>query len=283
VRELKFIKKNITKISAFIFLLLIGIIWVVPVLWTLLTSFKSEAEIQTIGYKILPVEWVISNYIEVLSDGSSAPIVKWFTNSLIISTSHTILVLIIASLAAYAYSRLNFKGRDTLFVILLSTMMFPSVINLIPLYKISDILGWIDSPMAVIVPGVAGVFNIFLIRQFMLGIPKEYDESARVEGANDFQIYSRVILPLVRPVLTVVALFSFTGSWNDFLWPSIVINDVEKLPLTPGLKLLQGVYDIEFAHLMTSAIISIVPTFILFLFAQRYFLKGLSLSSGVKG
>jgi multiple sugar transport system permease protein len=117
----------------------------------------------------------------------------------------------------------------------------------------------------------------------MIGIPKEYNESARVEGANDFQIYTKVILPLIRPVLTVVALFSFTGSWNDFLWPSIVINDVEKLPLTPGLKLLQGVYDIEFAHLMASAIISIVPTFILFLFAQRYFLKGLSLSSGVKG
>lgn len=268
---------------AFIFLLLVGIIWIVPVLWTLLSSLKAEAEIQTIGYKILPVEWVIKNYVEVLSDTSSAPIVKWFTNSLIISTSHTILVLIIASLAAYAYSRLTFKGRDTLFIILLSTMMFPSVVNLIPLYKISDILGWIDSPLAVIVPGVAGVFNIFLIRQFMLGIPKEYDESARVEGANDFQIYSRVILPLIRPVLTVVALFSFTGSWNDFLWPSIVFNDVEKLPLTPGLKLLQGVYDIEIAHLMASAVISIVPTFILFLFAQRYFLKGLSLSSGVKG
>lgn len=280
---MKFIKKNLSKISAFIFLLLIGAVWIVPVLWTLLSSLKAESEIQTIGYKMLPVEWVIKNYVEVLSDTSSAPIAKWFTNSIIISTSHTILVLIIASTAAYAYSRLTFKGRDTIFMILLSTMMFPSIVNLIPLYKISDLLGWIDSPLAVIVPGVAGVFNIFLIRQFMIGIPKEYDESARVEGANDFQIYTKVILPLIRPVLTVVALFSFTGSWNDFLWPSIVINDVEKLPLTPGLKLLQGVYDIEFAHLMASAIISIVPTFILFLFAQRYFLKGLSLSSGVKG
>jgi multiple sugar transport system permease protein len=279
----KFIKKNITKITAFIFLLALGVVWIIPIAWTLLTSFKAEAEIQTVGYKILPIEWVLRNYVEVLSDTSSAPLVKWFTNSIIISTSHTILVMIIASMAAYAYSRLNFKGRDTLFLILMSTMMFPSVINLIPLYKISDILGWIDNPLALIVPGVGGVFNIFLIRQFMLGIPKEYDESARVEGANDWEIYTRVILPLIRPVLTVVALFSFTGSWNDFLWPSIVMNDVEKLPLTPALKLLQGVYDIEFAHLMTSAIISIIPTFILFLFAQRYFLKGLSLSSGVKG
>jgi multiple sugar transport system permease protein len=283
VSKLKFIKKNATKITAFIFLLALGLVWIIPVAWTLLTSFKAEAEIQTVGYKILPVEWVLRNYIEVLSDTSSAPLVKWFTNSIVISTSHTILVLIIASMSAYAYSRLNFKGRDTLFLILMSTMMFPSVINLIPLYKISDILGWIDNPLALIVPGVGGVFNIFLIKQFMLGIPKEYDESARVEGANDWIIFTKVILPLIRPVLTVVALFSFTGSWNDFLWPSIVMNDIEKLPLTPALKLLQGVYDIEFAHLMTSAVISIIPTFILFLFAQRYFLKGLSLSSGVKG
>jgi multiple sugar transport system permease protein len=280
---LKLIKKNLGKIWAFIFLFLVGAIWIIPLAWTLLSSLKKESEIQTIGYKILPVQWVIENYIDVLSDTTSAPIAKWFMNSVVISTSHTVLVLIIASLAAYAYSRMNFKGRDTIFTILLSTMMFPGVVNLIPLYKISDLLGWIDNPLAVIVPGLGGVFNIFLIRQFMLGIPKEYDESARVEGANDFYIYSKIILPLVKPVLTVVALFSFTGSWNDFLWPSIVMNDIEKLPLTPGLKLLQGVYDIEIAHLMASAIISIVPTFILFLFAQRYFLKGLSLSSGIKG
>ncbi|MCM8709686.1 carbohydrate ABC transporter permease [Clostridium sp. SYSU_GA19001] len=280
---MKLIKKHLDKTSAFIFLTFIGVLWIIPITWTLLSSFKAESEIQTVGYKILPIEWVIQNYIDVLSDTSSAPIVKWFINSLFISTTHTILVLIIASMSAYAYSRLNFKGRDALFTLLLSTMMFPSVVNLIPLYKISDILGWIDNPLSVIVPGLGGVFNIFLIRQFMLGIPKEYDECARVEGANDFQIYTKVILPLIRPVLTVVALFSFTGSWNDFLWPSIVMNDIDKLPLTPGLKLLQGVYDIEIAHLMASAVISIIPTFIIFLFAQRYFLKGLSLSSGVKG
>jgi multiple sugar transport system permease protein len=278
-----FFKKNWGKIVAFIFLLAIAILWLVPLTWTMLSSFRSEVEIQTIGYRILPVQFVLTNYIDAITDTTNSNITRWFLNSLFISTTHTILVLITASMSAYAYSRLQFKGRDTLFIIILSTMMLPGVVNLIPSYKIVDMLGWIDNPLAVIIPGVGGVMNIYLIRQFMLGIPKEYDECARMEGAGDFTIFYKIILPLIRPVLTVVALFSFTGSWNDFLWPSIVFNSVESMPLTPGLRLLQGTYGGFPAHLMASAVISIIPTFILYLFAQKYFLEGLALSSGVKG
>jgi len=278
-----FFKKNWGKIVAFVFLLAIAIIWLVPLTWTMLSSLRSEVEIQTVGYRILPIQYVLTNYIDAITDTTNSNLIKWFMNSMFISTTHTILVLITASMSAYAYSRLEFKGRDTLFLIILSTMMLPSVVNLIPAYKIVDMFGWIDSPLSVIVPGVGGVMNIYLIRQFMIGIPKEYDESARVEGAGDFTIFYKIILPLIKPVLTVVALFTFTGSWNDFLWPSIVINSVEKMPLTPGLRLLQGTYLNYPAHLMAAAIISIVPTFILYLFAQKYFLEGLALSSGVKG
>jgi multiple sugar transport system permease protein len=278
-----FLKKNATKIVAFIFLILMALIWVVPIAWAILSSFKSEAEIITNGYRLLPIQWVLKNYVSLLTDNSSAPIVKWFFNSLFISTAHTVLVLLVASMAAYAYARLNFKGREAIFLVLISTMMFPSIVNLVPLYKISDFLGWVNNPLAVIVPGLGGVLNIYLIRQFMLGIPKEFDEAARVEGAGEFTIYTKVILPMIRPVLTVVALFSFTGSWNDFLWPSIVFNDVERMPLTPGLKLLQGVYDAEFGHLLAGAVLAMIPTFIVYLFAQKYFLEGLALSSGVKG
>lgn len=165
----------------------------------------------------------------------------------------------------------------------MATMMFPGVVNLIPLYKIIDVLGWVNSPIAMIVPGAAGVFNIFLVRQFMNNIPLEFDEAARMDGANDFQILGKVILPLIKPVLLVVSLFSFTGSWNDFLWPSIVFNDIDKMPITPGLQLLQGMYQAQPTLLMAGALVAIIPTFILYLFAQKYFLESMSLSAGVKG
>ncbi|WP_053367634.1 carbohydrate ABC transporter permease [Bacillus sp. FJAT-27245] len=272
-----------TKLAAFIFLLIMAIVWAFPILWGVFTSFKSEAEITAAGVSFLPIHWSMSNYVELLFNNDSTPIVKWFTNSLIIAISHTVLVLVVVSLAAYGYTRLHFKGRDFLFGVLLASMMFPGIVNLIPLYGIMEQLGWVNNLLAVIVPGAAGVFNVFLVRQFVLGIPKTFDESARIDGANEFQIFWHIILPLIRPVLTVVALFSFTGAWNDFLWPSIVLNDVEKLPITPGLQLLQGQY-LTYPGIGTAgALIALVPTFLLYLFAQRYFMQSMSLSTGVKG
>jgi multiple sugar transport system permease protein len=275
--------KKLPQIVALIFLVLLGVVFLFPLLLTISTSLRSEVEIQTLGYRFFPLKFTIQNYIDALFGNPSAPIARWFLNSVLISGSHTVFALIIVSTSAYAYARLEFKGKNLIFWILMTTMMFPSVINIIPLYKIVQTLGWVDNPLALIVPGLGGVFNIYLVRQFMLGIPKELSEAARIDGANDWQIFIRIIIPLSRPVLTVVALFAFTGSWNDFLWPSIVMNSIEKMPLTPGLRLLQGVYDIENAHLMASAIISIIPTFALYLFAQKYFLEGMNLSSGIKG
>ncbi len=276
-------KISAPKIVSFLFLLIMALIWIIPLVYSFLTSFKQEAEIQTNGFTILPIQWVLVNYQEVLFNNTSAPVAKWFMNSLIIAVSQTLLVLIVVSLAAYGYSRMQFKGRNALFVFLMATMMFPSVVNLIPLYKIIDSFGWVNSYLAAIVPGAAGVFNIFLVKQFMAGIPKEFDESARVDGASEFQIFVKIILPLIKPVLTVVALFTFTGAWNDFLWPSIVFNDIEKMPITPGLQLLQGMYQADIGHALASALIAMIPTFILYLFTQKYFLESLSLSSGVKG
>lgn len=272
-----------TKIIAFIFLLIMAVIWIFPILWGLFTSFKSEDEITAAGVSLLPVHWSVSNYSQLLFNNDSTPIIKWFTNSMIISVSHTILTLVVVSLAAYGYTRMEFKGRNWLFGFLLASMMFPSVVNLIPLYGIMDSLGWVNNFLAVIVPGAAGVFNIFLVRQFVLGIPKTFDESARIDGANEFQIFYLIILPLIKPVLTVVALFSFTASWNDFLWPSIVLNDVNMMPITPGLQLLQGQYMTYPGIGTAGALIALVPTFLLYIFAQKYFMQSMSLSSGVKG
>ncbi|MFD1848603.1 carbohydrate ABC transporter permease [Oceanobacillus bengalensis] len=278
-------KISISKYLSYLFLIVVSAIWVIPLIFGLATSFRSQTEVVTAGFRLLPINWVVENYVTIFSDTSSAPILRWIGNSLFIAISHTILVVIVISITAYGYSRMKFKGRDVMFFTLLAISFFPSVVNLIPSYKIIDMLGWVNTPWAMIVPGLAGMGNIFLVRQFMKNIPRELDESARVDGASDFQIYSRIILPAIKPILIVCGLFSFVGSWNDFLWPVIVYTDVEKMPVTAGLLLLQDIYGNYrmIGQLMGSAILAIIPTMLLFVFAQKYFVQSLDLNSGIKG
>ena len=274
-------KRKVLITVCFIILLAICIIWIFPMIWALLTAFQSENEIQRMDFHILPVEFTFENYAKLFHNDSS-PVLRWFANSLVIALGHMGLVVVIVSLAGYGFTRLHFKGRDTLFLILMATMMFPSVMNLIPNFKIVDSLGWTNTYLAVIIPGAAGVINVFLVRQFMLGIPKELDEAAYVDGANHLQVFWNIIPPNSKPVLMVVALFSFTGAWNDFLWPSIVMRDVDMLPITPGLQLLQGQYMTYPGIAMAGAILAIIPTFVLYLFAQKKFMESMSLGSGIK-
>lgn len=276
---------KISKWISYIFLLLLCVIWIIPIFFGLMTSFRSQTEVVSTGFRLLPVDWIMENYIAILENTSTAPIMRWLGNSIFIATTHTILVIIVVSLTAYGYSRLRFRYRDQLFFLLLGISMFPGVVNLIPSYKIIETFGWVNSPLAMIVPGLAGMGNIFLVRQFMRGIPREFDESARVDGASEFTIYSRIILPMIKPVLIVCGLFSFTGSWNDFLWPVIVYSDVNKMPITAGLLLLQDIYGNYrmIGQLMGSAFLAIIPTLLLFLFAQKYFVQSMNLNSGVKG
>lgn len=278
-------ESTISKWIAYVFLIILCLIWTIPLFFGFMTSFRSQTEIVSAGFRMLPVDWILENYIAILNNTSTAPIMRWLWNSLFIATTHTFLVVIVVSLTAYGYSRMKFKHRDTLFFILMGISMFPGVVNLIPSYKIIESFGWVNSPLAMIIPGLAGMGNIFLVRQFMKGIPKEFDESARIDGASDFVIYSRIIVPMIKPVLIVAALFSFTGSWNDFLWPVIVYSDVEKMPITAGLLLLQDIYGNYrmIGQLMGSAFLAIIPTMLLFLFAQKYFVQSMNLNSGVKG
>lgn len=270
------------KIISFIILAVICLFWVLPLIWAVFTSFKTQNEIVSSGFTFFPREWTFDNYNTLLSNSEASPVFQWFTNSLIISSCFMILTVVVTAFAAYGFTRMQWPGRDLVFSILLGSMMFPGVINLIPNFKIISALGWANSFLAIIVPGAAGVFNLFLVRQFMKAIPEELDESATIDGANEFQIFWYVILPLIKPVLLVVALFSFTTSWNDFLWPSIVMSDVAKMPITPGLQLLQGQYQ-TFPGLATAgAILALVPTFLLYLIAQKYFMQSMSLQSGMK-
>lgn len=266
------------------FLTLTAAVWVLPIVWAVFTSFKTETEIKTKGFGILPKVWTAENYINILQNTDNAPIVRWFLNSMLMAVTVAVLSIIIVSLTAYGYSRLKFKYRDQLFYTIMAISLFPSVINIIPLYKIISVFDWVNNAMAMIIPGLGAVTNIFLVRQFSLGIPKEFDEAARIDGAGEWRIFTMVILPMLKPVLTVVALFSFTSVWNDFLWPTIVFNDVEKMPLTAGLQLLQGAYGgFQLGPILAAACIAMIPTFLLYLFAQKYFLQSMSLSAGVKG
>jgi len=278
-------KTTITKYLAYIILIILALIWLFPIVYALTTSFKTQGDVMEAGFRLFPSSWILDNYIRVLTNTSSAPIVTWFINSLIISISHTLLVVLLVSTAAYGYSRMNWKYRDRMFYIVLAISMFPAVVNIIPNYMTVDALGWVNTPLAVIVPGLGGVGNVFLVRQFMLGIPRSYDESAKIDGATDFQIFTKIMVPLVKPALIVTAIFSFTGSWNDFLWPTIVLNDVDRLTVTAGLQLLQDIYGnyMVIGQLMASALLAMIPTTLLFIFAQKYFLGALDLNVGVKG
>jgi len=270
---------------AFFILSIIVLITLVPLFWIFVSSFKVDAEInQAGGFMFLPKTWTLSNYKEILSfSNKQLPVFNWFFNSIIVSGSQTVIAVIIYAMSAYAYSKLEFKGRDGIFLTIMFLSSFPAITNVIPLYKIMHMFGWLNDLIALIIPGLAGVLNIFLIRQFMYAIPDAILESARIDGANEWKVFTRIILPNCKAILTAVGLFTFTGSWNDFLWPSIVINNIDRLTLTAGLQLARGVYGNQVARISTIATIAIVPMIVLYIFTQKYFVKGISINSGVKG
>jgi multiple sugar transport system permease protein len=270
------------RIFTMVFLVVMAAIWVFPLIWVLSSSLKPESDVIANPLTWIPQTFTLDNYTSVLTNTENSPILRWFGNSLFIATIHTALMLLFNAMSAYAFARMKFPGREPLFWLLMLTMMFPAVLNYIPLYAIVDSLGWVDTPWAMIFPGLGSVFGIFLLRQFFIGIPAELEEAARIDGANSWQIFTRIILPLSKPALVTLAIFTFMANWNDFLWPLIVTNDLETRTLPVGLSLLQGYYNIQFGKLTASTVISAIPVLIVFLFAQRFFIKGITLS-GIKG
>ena len=285
------------KLIAFLFLIILGVCWFEPIAWLVANSFRMEREFK-IAYsgvtgpldylsRLIPKAWTLTNYTELFDVGGTlntdANIGMMFQNSAIVSVVVTLGVVLITSLAAYAYERMNFKGGNKIFWALLYASMFPNIVSILPQFRIANALGWVNNLNALIWPLMSGVFNVFLIRNFMKGIPRELDEAAVIDGASSFQVYTQVILPSIKPVLMVVALFAFNGAWNDFLWPRIVMTDVNNQTLTAGLRLLMGQYDGHQAHLIASCFISMLPPFALYLCAQKYFLRGISVQASVKG
>ena len=270
------------KIAILVFTIILAFVWIFPFIYMLSTAFKPESETVLWPITIFPKAATVANFQEVLINSDKTPIFRWFFNSMFVAISTTALVVFFDALAAYAYARLKFKGRNFLFWLLMTAMMIPPVTNLIPNYMIVNSLGWVDTYYALIFPAVSSVFGVFLLRQFFQGIPYELEESAIIDGCNRFQIFNKIILPLAKPALITLSLLTFLGAWNDFLWPLVVTNASEMRTLTPGLSLLQGYFVIEHAKLMAGACVSALPALLIFIFAQRYVVQGISLT-GIKG
>jgi multiple sugar transport system permease protein len=259
----------------------LSLIFVIPLLWMFLTSFRTVEDSRRIPMTLIPDEFTLRAYRLLFADEQN-PVFLWAANSFIAAAAHAVLVVVVASMAAYALARMQFRGKNALFVIIIATLFVPGFIFLMPNYLIMDQLGWLDTLIALIVPGAAGAFGVFFLRQFFLAIPKELEESALIDGANTWQIFLRVVLPNAKPALVTLGVLAFLGNWNDFIWPVFVLFSPERLTLPAGLATLQAAYNIDYPVVMAGATVAALPVLILFIFVQRYVIEGVA-TSGLKG
>lgn len=256
------------------------IIMIFPFLWGISTSLKDMREVLSNPFSIIPRHLTFINYKNVVK---SIPIVRFFINSLIVSVTITVSQLITCSISAYAFSRLKFPFRDGLFYILLGTMMIPQHVIMIPVYLILNFFRLIDTYAAMIVPFISSAFGTFLLRQFFLTVPNELEEAATLDGCGHLRFLFRIMIPLARPILATLALFTFMWSWNNYLWPLIVTNRIEIRTLQYGLAMFKEEGGLNWGQLMAGTTIATVPILILFFVAQKQFIKGITLTGLKEG
>lgn len=257
-----------------------AILFSMPFVWMLSTSVKPGYEVLIVPPKWIPDVWMWENYTK---PWSSLPFALFYRNTAIIAFTDIVATLVSSSLAAFAFARMRFRFREFLFILVLSTMMLPSQVTLIPIYVFWTKLGMVNTLLPLIIPSFFGSpFNIFLLRQFMMTTPLEMDDAARIDGANWFQIYSRIMLPMTAPALGVVAIYEFTFRWNDFLGPLIYLNEANNFTISLGLQLLNSQYVTEIQQIMAQTILAIIPVLVIFFAAQRFYIQGVVIS-GVKG
>jgi len=273
--------KNTADFFTYLILISCGIIVVIPFLWMVLSSFKTAGEIWTFPPVFLPKKFLWSNY---LNAWKALPFDRFFYNTIFVSVCVTVGQLFTCSLGGYAFARLRFPGRDKLFLGYLATMMIPFPVLMIPLFITMRYLGWIDSLKALIIPSLFSAWGTFLMRQFMMGIPRDLEDSAKIDGCSYWGLYWRIILPLCKPVLATLGIFTFMGTWNQFFWPLIMINTIPNKTLPLGLVMFQARVAAETPwHLiMAASCFTIIPILILFVIGQKYYVKGI-VTTGIKG
>ncbi len=273
-------RRGLDRVLLYALLLLIGLFFVLPLVWMLSTSLKpGTLAITDQGW--IPKAPSFDNFTRILSASGDTPVLRWLLNSLIVSCVGTALTVLLTSLSAYAFARMDFPAKGLLFSILITTLLLPSVMFLVPQFLLMNDLSLLDTYPALILPGLAGVFGVFFLRQFFLGVPIEMEEAAFVDGAGRLRTFWSVVLPLSGPALATLAVISFLAYWNDYLWPRIVCEG-EMCTLPAGLANFQGAYTANYGLLMAGAVLAAIPVLLFYIVAQRWIVQSVT-SAGIKG
>ncbi|WP_430610844.1 carbohydrate ABC transporter permease [Enterococcus sp. DIV0876] len=254
-------------------LVILSLITIIPFVWMLLSSFAPNSEIVKIGGSLFPTPSSISNYLDVQEKFN---FMRMFANSLFIAVTTTVIIIYTSALMGFVFAKFRFWGKNILFGVVLSTMMLPWAVTIIPKYEMMVDFGWLDSYKALIIPSVVSGFGIFMFRQAISQVPDEMLEAARVDGASDFYIFHRIILPMSQNTIASLAIFQFLWSWEDFLWPYLMINNEEKQLLSVGLRMFNGQYGTDYGGLFAATSISIIPVIIIYIIFQKRFIAGVS-------
>jgi multiple sugar transport system permease protein len=266
-----------SRVIVFTTLLLGGVVMIIPIVYMLLTSLKDNSEIYDLHF--LPRAPTLDNYASILG---RSPFGRWFLVSFTVAIVTTLSVLFFDSLIGYTLAKFRFRGRGVVFVAILSTLMIPTEMLVIPWYVMARLMGWLDSIWGIMFPGMMTGFGVFLMRQFFLGVPDELIDAARVDGLGEFKIFWQVALPLVTPALSALAIFTFLGNWTAFLWPLIVTTSPDLYTVPVGLASLSGEFQTDWEMIMTGSSIATIPTLIVFIILQRNIIDGIMLT-GLKG
>lgn len=272
-------RKKRQVITSQVFATIIVFIFLIPVLYTIASSFKSMAELFSTTPTFFPKKWTLANYILVLSSGNY---LRYILNSLIVATTSTIIAIVINTMSGYALAKFKFKGSTVIMIVILSTIMLPLEIFMAPIFKIITFFGMYDSLWAIIIPPAATPTGIFLMRQYLLTIPDDIILSARIDGASEWKIFTKIIIPNAKPAIATLAIFSFMWRWNDYIWPLISIFTPEKYTLQLAIANLTGEFGTDYTSALAISVFSMIPMLIIFIIFQKQFVQG-TVESGMKG
>ena len=273
------LKRKLLRIPILLIFLILAVIMLLPIIWMLLSSFKPDNEIIKFPPTLFPSSFTLKNFIKCTQ---RIDIWVYLKNSFVYSFGATLPSLLVNTMAGYAFARYEFKGKDIIFVIFLATMMIPFQVIMIPSFLEVHALGMYDNYAGLIIPKIAAAYWIFMMRSAFSGLPGELEEAARIDGLNEFGIYARIMMPLIKPALVTLIILSVNGNWNDLLWPLIITSNSKMRTLSNGLALFVGARTIEYGAAFADAAISLIPMLILYIFGQKYFVEGQA-TSGLKG
>ncbi len=279
LHQIKLLRDFINKSFIYLILILFGLTMIFPFLWMLSTSLKDPTQIFTAEFQLWPQPIVWHNYVEAWQ---AIPFGRFYLNSILVALCVTVGQVLTSSMAAYAFARLKFPGRDKLFFSYLATMMIPGMVTTIPIFILLKELNWLDTYKALILPGIFSAYGTFMLRQFFMTLPVDLEDAAKIDGCSLWRIYWQIILPLSKPALSTLAMFTFLGNWQSFFWPLVVTSSEQMKTLPVGLSYFQDIYTTNWTLLMAGSIIVLAPALVIFILNQRFITQGIALT-GLKG